>query len=602
MGLHTNAEGGTEGSRTPVDRRRFLRGATTVGAGLALAGCSTDVGDFGDGGDGGDGGGDGGGGDATPTSVGTEPPLTPADCDPEPIESDITSDTTWDASDCPRVALETNVRVTSGATLTIEPGVEVVGKPGSKLTVKGDGTLVASGSASDPIWFYGDSRVPAHWQTIEIESENPNELSNVVVHDAGGGDWANVWVQGGARLSVTDSWFANSGTWGLVAEDGATLDFARNAFTGNETAPLSVSTTLVGALDGVSLYAGGNGTDHIEVSAADVESEATWPATDAPFFFEGNSRLLAPVSVDRGARFTFAEGGKLTVKPEGSLAASGTSERPIVFEGDEEVPGYWQTIEFESNNPDNELSNVVVRDAGGGDWANVWVQGGARLSVSNSTFANSATWGLVAEDGATLPEFATNTFTGNETAPLSVSTTLVGALDAGSTYAGDNGADRIEVDGTDVESEATWPATDAPIYLQGNSRLFAPVSVDSGAQFTFAEGGKLTVKPEGALSADAGDGEPIVFEGAEQSPGYWQTIEFESNNPDNVLDNVEVAYGGGGDWANVWVQNGARLSLTNSRLANSATWGLVVEGGATFEGRNNVYENNAEGGIRDDTS
>jgi hypothetical protein len=415
MPPHTSAEheaeGEAGGSRIPVDRRRFLRGATTVGAGLALAGCSTDVGDLG-GGDGGDGGDGGGGGDATPTSVGTEPPLTPADCDPEPVESDIESDTTWDAGDCPRLALESNIRVTNGATLTIEPGVEVVGKPGSKLTVKGDGTLQVRGSASDPVWFYGDSRVPGHWEVIEFESDNPNELSHAVVHDAGGGDWANVWVQGGARLSVTDSWFANSATWGLVAENGATLDFARNAFTGNETAPLSVATTLIGSLDSVSLYAGGNGTDHIEVSAADVESEASWPATDAPFFMKGNSRLFAPVTVAPGAHFTFAEGAKLTAKEGGALSAEAGDGETIVFEGDAESPGYWEVVEFESNNPDNVLDNVEVAYGGGGGWANVWVQGGARLSLTNSRLAESATWGIVVDEGANF-EGSNNTYVNN---------------------------------------------------------------------------------------------------------------------------------------------------------------------------------------------
>jgi hypothetical protein len=78
---HTSVEGGAKGDRTAVDRRRFLRGATTVGTGLALAGCSVNVDDGGDGG--GDGGGaDGGdgGGVETPTRVQTESPLTPADC------------------------------------------------------------------------------------------------------------------------------------------------------------------------------------------------------------------------------------------------------------------------------------------------------------------------------------------------------------------------------------------------------------------------------------------------------------------------------------------------------------------------------------------
>ncbi|MEF8776226.1 MAG: right-handed parallel beta-helix repeat-containing protein [Haloarculaceae archaeon] len=576
-----------------MDRRELLRQygtALAAASALGLSGCS--------GGDGGGDGGDDGGGAAT-THVTTRAPLTPTDCTPREVTENVQADTTWSPEECPRVALDGNIKVQNGATLTIEPGVEVVGKPGAKLTIEGDGTLKANGEDENPIWFYGDSMASGHWETIEVESENPNELSNVVVRDAGGGDWAGVWIRGDARCSVTDSWFANNETWGLVAEDGAVLDFARNVFTGNGTAPVSTATTVVGALDSVSRYAGDNGNDHIEVGGTDVESEGTWPATDAPFYFEDNSRLFAPITVDPGAHFIFAEGAKLTVKEEGGLTANGESDQEIVFEGNAESPGYWETIEVESNNPDNVLDNVVVRDAGGGDWAGVWIRGDARCSVTNSTFENSATWGLLAEGGATLPEFSNNEFAGNETAPLSTATTVVASLDAESTYAGDNGNDRIEVNGTDVESEGTWPATDAPYYFEDNSRLFASITVDPGAHFQFAEGAKLTVKEGGSLSADAGDGDTIVFQGATDSPGYWETIEIESNNPDNVLDNVEVANGGSGDWANVWVRGGARAAISNSTFRDSATWGIVVEDGANVELSNNTYQDNAESGIDD---
>ncbi len=523
-----------------------------------------------------------------------------SECEPQVISSDIGQDTTWAVEDCPRVALDGNIKVQNGATLTIEPGVEVVGRAGAKLTIKSNGTLQANGEPGNPVWFYGASNVPAYWQTIEIESNRQNQLTNVVVEDAGGADWANVWMQDGARLSVSNSAFLGSETWGMVAENGATLPtFSNNGFSENGTAPIRVGATVVGMLDSTSNYVGGNGDDHIEVNNADVESEATWPATDAPYFFKNNTKLFAPITIDPGAQFTFQSGGKLTVKSSGgSLTADASDGDPITFEGATATPGYWQTIEFESNNPNNVLNNVEVAHGGGGDWANVWVQDDARLSVQNATFAESDTYGLVVENGATLPEFATNTFSNNGTAPLRVSATVVGMLDSGSTYVGGNGNDHIEVNNADVEDEATWPATDAPYFFKNNTKLFTPITIDPGAQFTFQDGGKLTVKSNGgALTADAGGGETISFVGASATPGYWQTIEIESNTPDNVFNNVEVAHGGGGDWANIWIQDDAQATVQNSLIRESATFGIVAESGSVFNGSNNTYQNNASGGI-----
>jgi hypothetical protein len=603
-----NASAGRNGRITSRRRILALTGTTAVGG---LAGCSGILG--GDGSGDGDDGGDESGestteGDGTPTDGDSSPDppaasVSPSDCEPETIDADIESDTTWSTGECPRVALDGNIRVLNGATLTIEPGVEVVGRSGSKLTIKSEGTLQSNGEAGNPVLFYGDSQTKGYWETIEIESSNDNRLSWTVVRDAGGGNWANVWVQGSGRLTVENSTFANSATWGLVVEDGATLpSYSNNRSTANETAALRVATTLLGSLDAESIHTGNDGDDWIEVPAADVESDATWPAPDVPYYFDGNHRLFSAVSVDPGAQVRFSAGSKLTVKSEGSLTAEGTSDAPIAFTGADGTPGYWETIEFESNNADNVLRYVEVADAGGGNWANVWVQGSGRLTVENSTFANSATWGLVVEDGATLPSFASNTFSGNGTAALRVATTLLGSLDAASTYADGNENDWIEVPSADVESDATWPAPDAPYYFDGNHRLFSAVSVDPGATFQFSSGSKLTVKSEGSLNAEGTSDAPIAFTGADGTPGYWETIEFESNNSDNVFRNAEVADAGGGNWANVWVQGSARLTLESSTLRNSATFGIVVEDGAAFDGSGNVYQNNGEGGIRNENN
>lgn len=68
-----------------------------------------------------------------------------------PVGGIIDSDTTWARTDSPFSVTET-VRVTGGATLTIQGGVEVEFEPGTFLSID-SGVLVARGSASDRIDF-----------------------------------------------------------------------------------------------------------------------------------------------------------------------------------------------------------------------------------------------------------------------------------------------------------------------------------------------------------------------------------------------------------------------------------------------------------------
>ena len=174
----------------------------------------------------------------------------------------------------------------------------------------------------------------------------------------------------------------------------------------------------------------------------------------------------------------------------------------------------------------------------------------------------------------------------------------MGSLDDDSTYAGGNATDHVEVNEAAVEEAATWPATGAPLFFEGTSQLYAPVSVEPGAHVQFEDGGGLAVKSDGgALIADAGGGEPITFEGATASPGHRKMPEFESDEADNLLDNVTVAHAGHDGWPGVLVRSGARAVVRNSTIRNSASWGVVIEDGATLDGSNNTFENNADGDI-----
>jgi len=564
-------------------RRQILR-AGGVAAVAAVTGCI------------------GGGGTGTGPGDGSGGPevteFNPTDCEPRTVSEDIEADTTWSPEECPRVALDGNIRVTNGATLTIEPGVEVVGQSGSRITVKSDSTLKARGEPTNPVWFYGETDATGFWEGIRFRSQAENELDNVVVRNGGQNDWSNIYLDDSSQASVTNTLSERCSTSGMIATSGTTLsEFSNNYFRDNEFAATEISTTHVGMIDSGSVYAGDNANDVVHVSNQDVENDTTWPALDVPYRFTGsNHRLLGEVTVDPGASFVFMSGGRITVKSGGSFVAEGTSDARISFEGETATTGFWEGIRLRSNNPNNSFDYVDLAHGGLNDWSNIYLDDNSQAAVTNTRSSQCSTSGLIATSGTTLSEFASNTFEENEFAAIEIPTALAGAIDADSTYVGENNHDAVYVSSQDVENDATWPA--APYRFEGsNHRLVGAVTVDPGAEFTFESGGRITVKSDGSFAAEGESDANISFTGATDSQGFWEGIRLRSNNPNNSFDNIEVANGGQNGWANIYLDDSSQASVTNSTLRASATYGIIVTSGASLDASNNTFENNAEGDI-----
>ncbi|MBD3237335.1 MAG: hypothetical protein GF330_11565 [Candidatus Eisenbacteria bacterium] len=186
----------------------------------------------------------------------------------------------------------------------------------------------------------------------------------------------------------------------------------------------------------------------------------------------------------------FEGGVKLAIEMEGALIVAGNDSAAIVFEGSVPAAGHWDKIDIESASDSNVLSYVRVSHGGsdaGVVRANVRIHSGARLKLAESTLTQSAGEGL-----------------------------------------------RVETDGT-------WPATDAPYRVTGDVVLNADVTVSPGAGFVVESSDATVIETENALIAIGTAGERSTFLGEIASAGHWDGLDFRSADPSNQLSCVEVA-------------------------------------------------------------
>ena len=111
----------------------------------------------------------------------------------------------------------------------------------------------------------------------------------------------------------------------------------------------------------------------------------------------------------------FSESAGLGVYDNGILKAEGTAGNPIIFNGKQNIKGYWRGIHTET--PGNRMSYVTVQHAASNyvyccnEKAGIIVKDGD-LNISNSNILDNDGCGIFVKSGATLTESG-NTFSNN---------------------------------------------------------------------------------------------------------------------------------------------------------------------------------------------
>lgn len=344
------------------------------------------------------------------------------------------------------------------------------------------------------------------------------------------------------------------------------------------------------------------------ISCNDINSDVVWEDLGddaADYTLNCIITVNAKLTIKPGVVIHCEPGAGIIVETSGSIIASGTSSKQIMFKNDSDMPGMWKGIYIKSNNVLNELNYCSISHGGSSSFdgnssklANVRVSVNAKLKIQNSTISKSAKDGLLV-DGLDSDElnpitlFVNNTFSGNLNYPISALGSIGNVLDGtGSGYTG-NTYNKVLLRGGRLYGAHTWKKMNVPYLIQsivsvgyytdnGNLTIEPGVNVQFAADAGLCTGDYSTgswLKANGTL------GERITFAGETSSAGVWKGIAFQSLSANNQISYADISDGGSSSYTGA-TQKRANLhggawsagtfTIANSTVTNSEAWGIWV--------------------------
>ncbi len=508
--------------------------------------------------------------------------------------------------------------VSAGGSLTIVPGVVMRFAAATELYIGQGGSLSANGTLAQPIILTGKDKTAGFWRGVRFVYANStaNVLTHTVVEYGGGGSGeANISVDGlsssKGRLRLNQVTLRHSLKSGFGFDSDTVVDDFTGVLSTKNASPGYLPANVVSLLGTTSSFTG-NATDAIEVKSQTVTTPQTWRRLDVPYrMVDGTSYTLdAPLTIEPGTTLKFASAASLYVSQAGSLTAVGTATAPITFTGEQPTAGYWRGIQWVySNSTKNELQHAVVEYGGAvADSGNLTLDGlsssQARIKLSDVTLRHSAHYGFTFDGDTAVDAFARVSSTNNNR-PGTLPASLIPALGPDSSFTG-NIENFLWVNAGTIGTQ-TWRAVNVPYFMHTGSSytVNGNLTVGPGVQMVFGSGAQLYVSQSGALTAKGTAAAPIKFQGAQATPGYWRGINMVySNSTSNQIDFASITDAGGGGASSGAISmdglssSAARLTLTNSTVSNSSSWGVYKDADSILVESGNTFSGNALGNVK----
>jgi hypothetical protein len=384
-------------------------------------------------------------------------------------EGDVDEDEVWAADASPHIVAQ-DVRVRSGAKLTIEPCAEVQVAAGKFIHVAFPGTpntgsLVAEGTATQPIRIHGQDG--ARWASLHVHAPGTARLAHVTLEDGGDnrfGRNATLEIRGDsedgadALLFVDHVTVAKSLGTGAYMRGGSAFMEGSQELTIRESGddetpfPMVIEEPAIGSLPSGTYT--GNRKDEIlldpvggKVAGTGLLADATMKNRGVPYHVGDSSvdsfriggrvdKQLVTLTIEAGVVLKFEPQTSLRIQhftdnqpSTAAIRALGTADAPVVFTSAAETPsaGDWRGLWFGGvPSATNQLDHVRIEHAGYDcscglntcsinlpthDGAVIFTEQPPSAFITNSVFSNIAGNGITQGFDGDLVNFRpTNTF------------------------------------------------------------------------------------------------------------------------------------------------------------------------------------------------
>ncbi|WKN41287.1 right-handed parallel beta-helix repeat-containing protein [Tunicatimonas pelagia] len=510
-----------------------------------------------------------------------------------------------------------------GAKLCIKPGAIIKFAPGTELIASAhmekEAQIMAEGTVEKPILFTSGAENPQAGDYVGLTLTDGSTATSVFNHctfEYGGKNTRSdtdmkpkgglVRMDGHNQASFQNCTFQYSATYGLYLDRSAFASFSDNHV--HDVADYAV---YLGADDVPSIGANNRfDSQGIEIWPTTVRQNTRWEKQTCPYVASslvvGTGNASAPTfEIGPGVEIHFENHGMFSVGSErvglsGKVVAQGTEAEPIVLTASEDS---WRGVTFERG---TSLTSSLqycriekVKSSEGSELSGVVNIFDSEVSMEHCTISGEKSHSVYVDETGHFGKFANNELGNPQRYSIRMPIEKIPTIGEGNTFSGQK---RVEVFGSYVTEDATWPGLAVPYYTDswlrvgsdaGNTLTLSPgVTIEFGSSYGL-EVGKTPSESKGTLVANGTAEKPIVLTTGKPD-AKWGGVQFGTNTGANsILNHCEVKMA----TIPVYIEDvplGGVPVLSNSLFSDASSYGIIIDNSSPTL-RNNTFANNSSG-------
>ena len=467
-------------------------------------------------------------------------------------------------------------------TLTIDPGNEL--RFNGVYTITVSGALVANGTNSEHISFKSNQAVPGKgdWNRIYFNAAETSSLLYCDFNYAGSANASVDIYNSGSNVTISNCLIDNSAGYGIYNRGTSLTAISNTTFQNCNNYPIYTTANQVPLNTGSMVFAASNTNNEIWVAGQAITSSATWTNWGIPYIL-GNGDL----TVNDGLSLTFEAGTDFKIDGNrqfviyGALVADGDAANHITFTSNSAlpIPGSWENIFFNGADAGSILDYCDIEYGGSQNGMVYSTNSLANVTISNSTFDQSLTYGVYIA-GTSTGSIVDCSFDNCSNYPIRSRGDAVKNITGTITFA-NNSPEAIRVDAQNI-NDGTWLNHGVPYVMWGDMNVndLNTLTLSPGITMKFNTAARLLVY--GALIADGDAANHFTFTSNAAIPfaGDWEHIYFSAAEP-SILDYCDFSYGGSANGQVYNYNSGSNVTISNCSFDNSGTYGVRVAGNST---------------------